>query len=329
MARLGIKALAALALGALLIGCAPGLPPAPPDTKPQARPNRPAAPVRAPEPPPAPSAESLELARYYTRLETDLVAQGLLRTDGGGVDTPFTATQLVRDFERIALADEYESGAGLRPASGALGRVKKWTQPIRFDTEFGPAVPAEKRTRDRAALERYVARLARVTGHPMSFSAANPNFHVLFMSEDDRARLTSRIKSLVPGIDPATLAVLNRLPRSIHCLVIAFPERQGGYSYGKAIALIRSEHPELLTKTCIHEEIAQGLGLANDSPAARPSIFNDDDEFALLTTHDELLLRMLYDARLSPGMDADEVRPIIREIAVELTEPDLATAGPS
>ncbi|MFT7253735.1 MAG: hypothetical protein ACI81Q_001152, partial [Paracoccaceae bacterium] len=48
---------------------------------------------------------------------------------------------------------------------------------------------------------------------------------------------------------------------------------------------------------------------------ARPSIFNDDEEFALLTTHDELLLRILYDPRLSPGMQPDQARPILRVIA--------------
>ena len=71
--------------------------------------------------------------------------------------------------------------------------------------------------------------------------------------------------------------------------------------------------------SCIHEEIAQGLGLANDSPTARPSIFNDDDEFALLTKHDELLLKMLYDPRLQAGMSAEEAAPVTRVITRELT----------
>ena len=45
------------------------------------------------------------------------------------------------------------------------------------------------------------------------------------------------------------------------------------------------------------------MGLPNDSPEARPSLFNDDLEFALLTEHDAILLRMLYDPRLRPGHD--------------------------
>jgi hypothetical protein len=36
-----------------------------------------------------------------------------------------------------------------------------------------------------------------------------------------------------------------------------------------------------------------------------------------LTTHDELLLKMLYDPRLRTGMSADEARPIIRILARE------------
>ena len=78
-----------------------------------------------------------------------------------------------------------------------------------------------------------------------------------------------------------------------------------------------------MRRSCVHEEVAQGLGLPNDNPAARPSIFNDDEEFALLTDHDELLLRILYDDRLAPGATAEDAAPMIRQIAEELV------AGPS
>ena len=89
------------------------------------------------------------------------------------------------------------------------------------------------------------------------------------------------------------------------------------------MAVIRAENPSLLRLSCIHEEIAQALGLANDSPQARPSFFNDDDEFALLTNHDEILLKMLYDQRLQSGMSLSEAKSIIRALANE------ATQGPS
>ena len=62
----------------------------------------------------------------------------------------------------------------------------------------------------------------------------------------------------------------------------------------------------------------QALGLGNDHSEVRPSIFNDDEEFALLTRHDEYLLRILYDPRLKSGMTAEEAVPIVRQIIREM-----------
>ena len=279
--------------------------------------------------PKEPSARSLELAAYYSKVETSLVGQGLMRTDGGGPDTPITDTNLIQNFEAIAIREEYERGAGLRPSSSSTGRIKKWVKPVRVSVEFGASVSDDQKAREKGTVSRYVSRLARVTGHSISMSDANANFHVLVMSEDDRNQMLPRIQELVPDIDRASLSVFQTLPRSIHCLVIAFSDQPGGYAYGQAIALIRAEHPRLLMKSCIHEEIAQGLGLANDSPRARPSIFNDDDEFALLTTHDEYLLKILYDPALTPGMTPEQAMPIVRRLAPRLTGDQIASVGPS
>jgi hypothetical protein len=85
-----------------------------------------------------------------------------------------------------------------------------------------------------------------------------------------------------------------------------------------AFIFIGDEVTGLSRLSCIEEEIIQSLGLRNDDPRVRPSIFNDDDEFALLTQHDEYLLRILYDKRLRPGMRSDEARPIVRQIVDEI-----------
>lgn len=282
-------------------------------------PERPAAPVKPKPPEPAgPSEKSQRLAAYYTKLEAQLVAQGLLRTDGGGPDTQFSRRMLLENFERIAFFDEYARGGGLTASFGTQSRLKRWEMPVRMTVEFGRNVSDAQKAADRAEVARYAARLARITGHPISMSDSDPNYHVLFMSEDDSASLPGRIKAIVPNINQSALNIFNNLPRSIHCLVIAFSSEAGGHEYAKAIAVIRTEHPSLLRKSCVHEELAQGLGLANDSPRARPSIFNDDDEFALLTSHDELLLKMLYDRRLRAGMSWEQARPIAETIADEL-----------
>lgn len=288
-----------------------------PQTRPQPRVTPPVVTVTPP------SVESEQLAVYYGRLQNDLLTQGLLRGDGGGPDTPFTDTILARNFVRIALFDEYVSdGDFLRPQA-TLSRLRRWDQPIRMTVEFGNSVPMDQRAQDQASVSSYAARLSRITSLSITQSARNPNFHVLIMNEDDRRASADRLRQIVPGISGASLRAITNLPRDQLCIVVAFSEG-GSASYSKAIAVIRGEHPQLLRTSCIHEELAQGLGLANDSPRARPSIFNDDEEFGLLTTHDEYLLRMLYDPRLRTGMAASEAAPIARVIARELLN-----SGPS
>ncbi|MCD1625533.1 DUF2927 domain-containing protein [Seohaeicola saemankumensis] len=266
-----------------------------------------------------PSEASRNLSIYYSRLQADLLSQGLLRTDRGARDAPFGPRELARNFELIAFFDEYERGAGLRASSGRPVPLRRWTQPVRINVEFGPSIPTAQQDTDLQSVTGFAGRLSRATGHPVGMDSARPNMHVLFYSEDDRALLPQRARQLVPGISPGALGVFRNLPRQIHCFVMAF---SGGGSethvYRQAVLVIRSEHPDLLRDSCIHEEMAQGLGLANDTPRARPSIFNDDDEFALLTRHDELLLQMLYDPRLTPGMTLDQARPIIAQMAEEL-----------
>lgn len=307
-------------LGLMTLAACEEFTPEPPPTAPPAPP-----PVAEPIAPEVvePSEASKALSIYYRRLQNDLLAQGLLRGDGGGPDTPFTDTILARNFVRIALFDEYVTdGDALRPQA-TLSRLRRWEQPVRMAVEFGASVPEMQRARDESGVAAYIARLSRVSGLSIRKVDQDPNFHVLILNEDDRLGYRDRIREIVPGIATSSLNAMVNLPRDQLCIVVAFAEG-GSSSYSKAIAIIRAEHPDLLRTSCIHEELAQGLGLANDSPQARPSIFNDDEEFGLLTTHDELLLKMLYDPRFETGMQPAEAAPIARAIAREYLE-----TGPS
>lgn len=312
----GVLSILMLAGVAALAGCDATTTAPSQSARPESRPPQAARP--SPDPDRAmPSTASAALATYYARVQADLLAQGLLRTDGGGVDTPFDADMLARNFERLAFYDEYERGRGLMSARETAGNLRRWVDPVRVTIEFGASVRPDQRDRDRAMISDYTDRLARVTGHPVR-TGPNGNFHVLVLGEDDRTAALSRIKTLVPNMNAASMDIIRNIPRSIHCLVIAFSDARNDFIYRKAIAIVRAEHPDLLRRSCVHEELAQGMGLANDSPRARPSIFNDDDEFALLTTHDELLLRMLYDPRLTPGMTLEQARPIFTARARQL-----------
>ncbi len=306
-------------LAAVLAGLVAACEPVPPPAVPAGVPPAPVRPAARPEvPPPATaSAASRALAEHYARIERQLLAQGLLRTDGGGPDTPFTARMLAENFLRIALYDEYVAAGGVMVQRATEARLRRWEAPIRMRLSFSASVPEATRAADRAEVARLAARITRQTGLPITLAEDRANFDVLILDDDDRRGAGPRLRSLVPGISDGAVATVTGLDRGTFCLVFAFSD-PGSHAYNRAVAVIRAEHPPLMRRSCLHEEIAQAMGLANDSPAARPSIFNDDEEFALLTTHDELLLRILYDRRLRPGMTAAEARPIVQRIAEEL-----------
>ncbi|MEO1291489.1 MAG: DUF2927 domain-containing protein [Pseudomonadota bacterium] len=71
-------------------------------------------------------------------------------------------------------------------------------------------------------------------------------------------------------------------------------------------------------RLCFFEEIIQTLGPANDLFRLPESIFNDENAHSRPTPFDLLMLRVLYDARVKPGMNrvdaAEAVRAVLREV---------------
>jgi len=277
-------------------------------------PDRPVTPT-----PPAVTPESRDMQVYFSRVQRDLLTQGLLRTDGGGIDTPFSAEKLAENFMAIALFDELVSSQNSYIARTTASQLRRWEVPIRMRVHFGASVPVTQQAADRERVLSFADRLSGLTGVPIrEAAAAGPaNFDVLFLSETERKASAPLIRELVPGISTGAVNALVDMSRHTYCMVFAFSNGTSPV-HTQALVVIRTEHPDLLREACIHEELTQAMGLPNDSPRARPSIFNDNEEFAYLTRHDELLLRILYDPRLHPGMTAEEARPVVEAIAREL-----------
>lgn len=261
-----------------------------------------------------PSEASKALSAYYARVEAGHRTRGLLRLDGGGPDVPFDERRLADTFMTIAFAREFSDVGAALVRQEATSILRRWEEPVRIEVIFGASVGPGQRADDRASIRRFAERLGRVSGHPVTFVERDGNFRVLILSEDERRVAGPTLRRLVPTIRTREIDLIENLGRESYCLVVAADPGDDGV-IRQAAAVIRHELPLLLRQSCIHEELAQGLGLANDSPKARPSIFNDDDEFGRLTTMDERMLGILYHPALRPGMEADEARPIVRQIA--------------
>lgn len=267
------------------------------------------------------SAASRALRSYYAGVQADLLSRGLMRTDGGTRDAPFNARMLADNFIRIALYDEYDSSSGNLVARATESRLRRWNTPVRMGLYFGASVPGERQASDRARIASLLARLSRLTGLPIHLATTKVNFFLYIVNEDERMALGPVVAAAIPGVTASDIASFTRMPSSTYCQVSAMVDNQTSL-YRRAFAVIRAEHPDLMKLSCLHEEITQGLGLPNDSPSARPSIYNDDQEFALLTPMDEMMLRMLYDRRLQPGMSVQQARPVVQQIAQEMVGGD-------
>lgn len=266
------------------------------------------------------SFESIQLEKYYNRTSQRLRARGLLRTDKGRLDSLYSTQNLIENFEKIALYNEYIIKNNEFIPQEKESNLKRWNRAIKINIIHGENSSNKQIKIDKKNISIFTRRLASITGLEMSISEVNANFIILFLDLDERRDFGQKLSHLMPQLTPAMIKTITSSPRSTFCSAFSLSEPPKNYEYTAALVLIKSEHSKVMRKSCIHEEMAQSLGLTNDSKSARPSIFNDDEEFALLTRHDELLLKILYDKRLKPGMNNKIALPIVRQIAEELMD---------
>ncbi len=266
--------------------------------------------------PVAPSDTESELQRIYAAAEVSLLNLGKMRTEVSPKDAPFSYGDLVQDFEQIALRNEYRISGGRFVAGQSKTFLRRWEGPVRVATINGPSTSQSAARLNNNEVFKFTRRLARLTNLDMrTSSVANANFLVLFLNEGEQVEFAKTLPTILRDISPAVVDAFRNSPRNIFCAAFAFTKPGQKGVYGNVLILIKSEHSDFMRKSCIHEEMAQAMGLTNDSPDARPSIFNDDEEFAFLTRHDEILLRMLYDPRLKAGMESYEVIPLLPAIS--------------
>lgn len=264
--------------------------------------------------------ESFEIEARFAKVEANLVARGLLRIDGGGPDVPFTDEMVVRNFNALAFSEEFSGRGGQLVRETAESALHRWTGPVLVETVFGPSVDPEQVRQDTATVASYSARLARVTKHPIRWTRGDGNFRVVILNDQELRQSGQLLKQYMPELSPPQIRFVENMSSDTYCVVFTSDAAHDS-KIQRAVAVVRAELPDRLRTSCFHEEISQGMGLSNDSAFARPSIFNDDDEFGRLTIHDELLLEILYDKRLAPGMSAATAAPIVKTIATGLMSP--------
>lgn len=268
------------------------------------------------DPVPPPPALSYDLGTYYAAAEAVIRAQGGMRTEYSPADAPFSKDDLARDFMRIAMFDEYQTVNGSYVANEAPSNLRRYDRPVRVRVVNGDSTADSDAQFNASAVAQFTRRLGRLTGHDIRVAndGETANMVVFFLSREEQPNIARKLGRYVTAPPRAVEDAFANSPVDLLCAAFSLSNERTPDSYRSSVILIKSEHSIAQRNACVQEEMAQALGLTNDSLDARPSIFNDDEEFATLTHHDELLLRILYDPRLQSGMPPAVVRPLLPAI---------------
>lgn len=234
--------------------------------------------------------------------------RGLMREVRAPTDAKYSNESLAKNFSVIMFHGEVHNSWTRKGSAGPERTLLRQTGPVDYLVS-GTATDA-----DRTYISNYMDRMRGLTGLKIRETQFTDRLQIHFL--DNKARIALGEKLLkVPRWKFAGEHLIDGM-RGIVCG--AYNNRLKGERHKTVLVVIRDEVEDVLRRACIEEELGQAFGAGADHPAARPSIFNDDQEFALLTEHDEMMFRVLYDPRLTNGMTKDEAMPIARKIIAEL-----------
>lgn len=225
----------------------------------------------------------------------------------GAQDIP--DSKILQDFDVVAFRNEFVEV--IDP------RVIKWTDPLRVFIDEDVRLEEAPR----GFLEDHMVRLRRLTGIGIEYvdAPSRSNYIIVFTR---RSAYEDQVRRHTDQLEGQKQAQLIQRTRRSNCLGL-YSVNGDTHAIMRAVVIIQVDHANeraLLTR-CIVEETTQTMGLPNDDDSVNPSIFNDRSVLKDLSRHDELLLRLLYDTRLTPGMRREEALAVARRILPELRRP--------
>ncbi len=208
-----------------------------------------------------------------------------------------TVDKLVATFDDVVFGAEIDETMRSKV-------VAKWNGDLRI------SVKGQAKESHIKYLRRHLDSILDITG--LSISAVDgdekpENVTVVFVP---RVQM-SKIK--IDTVDPKLIRTLSG-PGS--CYFLAF--RDPPDAIVRSIIVVNNERSSRAINHCLLEEVLQSLGLPNDSDLIRPSVFSDLDTVTSIQRTDEILVRTLYDPRLTPGMNRDEALVVARQVIAEL-----------
>ena len=218
--------------------------------------------------------------------------------------------EIVRNFDLIAFGNEY--------TKQRFSRVRKWQQPIRLGIQGKYPNFFEENVRQHAR------DLQKITGHPVElYYSHKMQKEGRLVKDFDKNRVNVILFYLPKAKIPKAIMkyygnnreAVDKMVNSSTCFAKYFRRKN---EIRGAVVVFPDHHPRDINRACVVEELAQIMGLPNDSSKVAPSIFSDTSHFRELTAHDKILLKILYDPRITFNMPRINALQKAAEIVSEL-----------
>jgi hypothetical protein len=217
--------------------------------------------------------------------------------DGSGWKSP---RYLVDAFVEVALKSEY---------STRQHPVRKWTSPVNY---FIVQQAGDEELHGEL-IRTHLAHLSAITGLPIrpADTRAAANYLIVLTSAD---KLEA---DLLTYFGPGPARLREQFYRDSVCMATFAAGHKGSIYRAVAVIPVDTARGSGNLLSCVAEELTHAMGLPNDTFKSLPSIFSHRVARAFLSGLDQLLLKMLYDPRVKPGMSEKILRPLLQTIANE------------
>ncbi len=194
-----------------------------------------------------------------------------------------TIDTLVRFFDTVVFGNEMEPDK----ASKTLAR---WSSPIIYALEGAPS-PEHIKT----------------LGQQFNTVTTLTDIKFQLAAETDRSGTENMTVLFVPSREMALIKFkgisqdLIKKVSSRHTCYFLYA-KSSPQSINRSFIIVNNGLDIKAMEHCLLEEITQSMGLPNDTNMLRPSLFSDSDQLNALSRNDEIILRTLYDNRLTVGL---------------------------
>jgi hypothetical protein len=210
----------------------------------------------------------------------------------------FTDSEIIDGFLKTAFGAEYH-------LAGRVDRIRKYAMPVRVFADG-------KSLNRKAQLAKVVADIGAKVAHldiAMAEDSDAANVLVQMVRDRDLYRTitksygSERAREIKTSLDPQCLSGFRKNEK---------------YEIEHSDVILTVDNGDFIFFDCAYEELLQSLGPINDTSSVPWTMFNDEVSMGFFDVYDQYILNILYDPRIKPGMNVEEVKAVLPEVLADV-----------